>query len=116
MTKILIDLFLLAGCFFSLAGTVGMLRMPDAFCRMQSSTNIATLGMLGIGIACLIYSLAVEHNPGMAVKIGLVVVFIFVTNPVASHALARAARKMGLPGVAADDAAQDDGGKEMQHD
>ena len=37
--------------FFAFAGVVGLLRMPDAFCRMQSSTNISTLGVLGVIIA-----------------------------------------------------------------
>ena len=44
--RIVIDLFLVCGCFFALAGVVGMLRMPDPFSRMQSSTNISTLGLL----------------------------------------------------------------------
>ena len=40
--------------FFAFAGTVGLLRMPDAFCRMQSSTNIATLGLYGAVIGGLV--------------------------------------------------------------
>ena len=45
--RIIADVCIALGCFFALAGVVGLLRMPDAFCRMQSSTNITTLGILG---------------------------------------------------------------------
>ena len=40
--RIVADVFIGLGCFFALAGVVGLLRMPDAFCRMQSSTNISS--------------------------------------------------------------------------
>ena len=46
--RIVIDIFIGISVFFAFAGVVGMLRMPDAFCRMQSSTNISTLGVLGV--------------------------------------------------------------------
>ena len=41
------DLFLVLGAVFALAGTIGVLKMPDTFSRMQASTCISTLGMLG---------------------------------------------------------------------
>ena len=44
--RVIIDIFILGGCFFALAGAVGIVRMPDTFSRMQSSTNITTLGVL----------------------------------------------------------------------
>ena len=44
--RIIIDLFIAGGCFFAFAGAVGLVRMPDTFTRMQSSTNITTLGVL----------------------------------------------------------------------
>lgn len=94
--RIIIDVFLAVGVFFSLAGVVGMLRMPDAFCRMQSSTNIATLGMLGVTIAAFIYAIAVEASAAMAIKVALVGLFTIVTNPIASHAICKGAYKHGV--------------------
>ena len=44
--RIIIDVFIVGGCFFAFAGAVGLVRMPDTFSRMQSSTNITTLGVL----------------------------------------------------------------------
>ncbi len=89
--RIVIDLFLVCGCFFALAGVVGMLRMPDPFSRMQSSTNISTLGLLCCAIAGFLYTVFVSKNGAAAVKIALIVFFVFLTNPVASHSLSRAA-------------------------
>lgn len=93
--RIIIDILLAAGFFFALAGVVGLIRMPDAYCRMQSSTNIATLGMIGALIGALIYSVA-TGAVGMAVKLGCITVFCIITNPIASHAICKAAYKFGI--------------------
>ena len=52
--RIVIDALLVIGAFFALAGTLGVLKMPDTFCRMQASTCITTLGMLGVAIGGLL--------------------------------------------------------------
>ncbi|MGE4484691.1 MAG: monovalent cation/H(+) antiporter subunit G [Oscillospiraceae bacterium] len=94
--RLIIDAFLVIGAFFALAGVVGVLRMPDSYCRMQSSTNIATLGVIGIAVAAFIYAVAVEGSAVMAVKIALVALFTILTNPISSHAICKAAYKMGV--------------------
>ena len=66
--RVIIDLFIVGGCFFAFAGAVGIVRMPDTFSRMQSSTNITTLGIL----------------------------LTLVANPVGGHAVARAAYRIGV--------------------
>ena len=93
--RIIIDALLAIGFIFALAGVVGLLRMPDTYCRMQSSTNVATLGMLGALIAALIYSVCVGAA-GMAIKLGCLCLFFIITNPISSHAICKAAYKMGL--------------------
>jgi len=115
--RIIIDLFLAVGCFFALAGTVGMIRMPDAYTRMQSSTNITTLGILGILAACFLYAVD-QSTAATVVKIALLAVFSLITAPVAGHALARAAHRKGLkpePSVC-DDYAKDNQKEDMQND
>ena len=75
----------LVGSLFFLLSAVGLLRMPDAFNRMQTGTKATTLGsilfLLGIGIMV----------PGYLGRSIIVAVFITLTNPVSSNALARAA-------------------------
>ena len=84
--------------FFALAGVVGMFRMPDSFCRMQSSTNISTFGVLGVIIGAILYVLFVFEIPdvAMAVKLAVLGVFYIITNPIAGHAIAKAAYKKGI--------------------
>ena len=96
LIRILIDIFLVAGCLFALAGTVGILRMPDSYSRMQSGTNITTFGMLGVAIAGLLYSIFVAKNAAMAVKILIIAGAVLLTNPVSGNAISRAAYKYGI--------------------
>ena len=91
--RILIDLLIAVSLFFAFAGTVGILRMPDFFCRMQSSTNIVTLGIAGVVIAGILYSLIYIGSGAMALKIAIIGLFYILANPIASHALANGAYK-----------------------
>ena len=67
--RIVIDALLVIGAFFALAGTLGVLKMPDTFCRMQASTCITTLGMLGVAIGGLLYAIFIMGHPATAIKI-----------------------------------------------
>lgn len=93
---ILIAILMLLGLFFCGVGVIGILRMPDAYMRMQASTCIATLGAICIGLAGIVYAFWQNMGMGMVVKIVLFVLFVVLTNPVAGHALAKAAHKMGV--------------------
>lgn len=70
---------------------VGLLRLPDAYTRMQAGTKATTLGaaLALLGLAIL--------NPGWAPKLALFVLFVFASNPISAHALARAAERGGTP-------------------
>ena len=94
--NIAIDILIGLSVFFAFAGVVGMLRMPDTFCRMQSSTNIATFGVLGVIIAGILYSFCVLHDGEMGVKIIVLGVFYIITNPVSGHAIAKGAYRHGI--------------------
>jgi multicomponent Na+:H+ antiporter subunit G len=82
------------GGLFSLSGAVGVLRLPDVYGRIQSSTMIVTMGALPALIALVVGEGPVTSYGGRAL---LVAVLLLVVNPVASHALARAAYKTGIP-------------------
>ena len=94
--RIIIDLFIAVGLFFALAGTKGILKMPDTFCRMQASTCIPTLGMLGVMIGAILYAACIMHSAGTAVKIAVIALMIFLTNPLGAHTIAKGAYKAGI--------------------
>ena len=94
--RIVIDVLMAVGAFFALAGVLGILRMPDTFSRMQASTCVTTMGMLGVMLGALLYAIFVMGAPGTAVKVALIGLLILVTNPIGSHMIAKGAYKAGI--------------------
>ena len=43
--RVIIDILLVLGAFFTFVGVVGVIRMPDVFGRLQASTCIAAWSM-----------------------------------------------------------------------
>ena len=84
--------FLLAGSFFLLVGALGLMRMPDLFTRMQAASVGETLGGSLLLIGMMI------HGGFSLVTFKLLVLFAVIVffGPVATHALARAARYAGI--------------------
>jgi multicomponent Na+:H+ antiporter subunit G len=82
------------GVAFSLTGAVGILRMPDVYTRIQCSSKTITMGALPA-----LLGLVVAEGPFSAwgSRALLVGVLLLIVNPAASHALARAAYKAGVP-------------------
>lgn len=75
------------GLFFFAVGTLGLLRLPDALTRMHAATKADTLGA---GMA--LFGLAVSAGLQVAsLKVLLIIAFIWLTNPTATHVIAKAA-------------------------
>lgn len=94
--RILINLCLLGGAFFAFVGALGVVRFHDTYCRMQASTCIATLGLLGAAAGGLLYAIFVEGSAAMAVKIVVLLLFVLFTNPISGHALCKGAYKHNI--------------------
>ena len=94
--RIVIDILVAAGLVFALAGTKGILKMPDAICRMQASTCITTLGTLGVILGGALYAFFVMGSVGTGVKVLLIGLLIITINPVGAHAIAKGAYRYGV--------------------
>lgn len=94
--RILIDLLFACGAFFAFVGVTGILRMPDTFCRMQASTCVSTLGVIGVALGGVLYAIFGMGSASAAVKIAVICLLILVTNPVGSHSIAKGAYKAGI--------------------
>jgi multicomponent Na+:H+ antiporter subunit G len=94
MTEIIVIALAAAGWVFSLSGAVGILRMPDVYSRIQCSSKTITMGALPVLIALVVGEGPISTYGSRAL---LVAVLLLVVNPAASHALARAAYKTGVP-------------------
>ncbi|MCA3005889.1 MAG: monovalent cation/H(+) antiporter subunit G [Planctomycetaceae bacterium] len=93
MTDWLIAVLLVGGGVFCLLGAVGIVRLPDLYTRMQASTKAGTLGAGMVALAAGIGF----GDLDAAMRCGLVMVFLFLTAPVGSHLIARAAHRRGVP-------------------
>jgi len=78
------------GTIFLFLGSLGILRMPDVYNRLQAGTKCTTLGafltIIGVGIM----------QPDWLPKTLVIALFILITNPISNHALGRASRKSGV--------------------
>lgn len=92
LSSILSAAFLILGTGFCLLAALGIFRMPDLYMRMQAATKAGTLG-----VGCCAIALMAHYGYGVvAAEAGLIVLFLFLTAPVASHLIARAAYFVGV--------------------
>jgi multicomponent Na+:H+ antiporter subunit G len=89
MKEIVMISFMVLGTIFIFIAAVGLLKMPDVYLRMSSSTIAATLGVSSILIA-----LAIHFSTfGITVHVIGTSIFLFLTVPVGAHMMGRAAHK-----------------------
>jgi len=81
-----------AGLFFVLAGTLGVLRLPDFYSRLHAAGMTDTLGA-----ELILFGLIVQSGfTQTSLKILIVGFFLLMTSPTATHAVANAAHKAGI--------------------
>jgi len=92
MIEIIASIFLIAGSIFMFLSALGILRFPDVFTRMHAATKASSFGCGLMLIAVML------HIGGAGIIIGafLTIIFIFMTAPVASHMIGRAAYFRGV--------------------
>lgn len=85
--NILIIFFLVTGLFFYFVGVLGLIRMPDVFTRMHATTKCDTMGAGLVFVGLIIW----QGMNFVSLNILIVLVFIWLTNPTAAHAIAKSA-------------------------
>jgi multicomponent Na+:H+ antiporter subunit G len=84
---------LLVGAAFTLLAAVGVLRMPDVYTRLSATSKAATLG-----VACVLLAGALHfREQGLVDRAIAMIVFVFLTAPVAAHMIGRAAWLARVP-------------------
>ncbi len=101
-------LLLAFGAVITFLAAYGVLRLPDSLTRMQATSKATTLG-----VGCVLLSVAVAFDDvGVRTKAALVVLFLFVTQPIAAHLMARASYRSGSPlwkGIVVDELGEEQG-------
>ena len=78
--------------FFALVAAIGIVRLPDVYARVHAVSKSETLGaILALAAVALVLETGVS-----TVKAVVLLVFLFLTNPTAAHAVTRAAEDQGI--------------------
>lgn len=90
--------FLIAGLVFFSGGCVGILRLPDCYTRLHAAGKLDTLGGLMMVSGLALYSVLPLTLEAVltGIKLMLIVVFIFLSSPTATHAMVDAGIRAGL--------------------
>lgn len=86
LINIIGGIFIFGGLFFFLVGTIGIIRFPDVFSRIHAAAKCDTLGAL----LCLSGMIIFNGFNSVSLKLILVLIFIWITNPTATHLIGKA--------------------------
>jgi multicomponent Na+:H+ antiporter subunit G len=97
IVHVVVTALLGSGVFFTLVGSIGLLRFPDFYTRLHATGKCDTLGGGLIILGALTYHFF-QYPETLLVpaKLAFLIFFIFIANPTATHALMKAAYKTGL--------------------
>ena len=93
-------IMILVGLFFLFAAAVGVLRFPDVYTRSHAVSLTDSLGALFVLGGLALYE-GISTN---LVKILVVLVLLYLLNPVIAHATVRSAHRCGLKPWSKEDA------------
>ena len=88
-----IGMFLIVvGLIFNIVGSIGLVRLPDIYNRLQAATKCVTLG------TCMFLAggMLLMETPAGVLKCLICMLFILITSPTAAHALSRGAHVSGV--------------------
>ena len=94
---------LVSGLFFFLAGAIGVIRFPDFYSRLHPAGMLDSMGLLLAMAGIALYILFNSDGHGVtwgsfltSLKVMLIVVFVYITSPTATHAVIDAGMRAGL--------------------
>ena len=85
-------IFIVTGLFFLIVAAVGVIRLPDVFSRSHAVSLTDSLGALLMLVGIALY----EELGINTLKILVVLVLLYILNPVIAHATIRAALRAGV--------------------
>ncbi|MEE9323518.1 MAG: monovalent cation/H(+) antiporter subunit G [Candidatus Aenigmarchaeota archaeon] len=89
----MIDIMLMfVGGIFAIIGSLGLVRFPDVYTRSHAQTVVNVGGICLILVGVMINSF---YSP-LFLKALFLIIFIFVTSPVGTHAITKAAYLSGV--------------------
>ena len=85
-------IFIFLGLIFIFFGTLGIIRFPDIYTRLQTSSKCDAAGAVAILVGLMVR----EGLNSLSLRILVILLFLLLTNPVSTHAIARSAAIRGI--------------------
>ena len=87
-----------AGLFFFIVGTLGILRFPDFYTRVQAAGKCDSLAAVLVLVGIAVYNLGDLSlaTALVSIKILFIAAFVFISSPTATHAITDAALLIGV--------------------
>jgi multicomponent Na+:H+ antiporter subunit G len=90
--NIITIILLASGAFFLMVSSIGIIRLPDFYTRAHATGKSDTLGLM-----LTLAGLAVYNGLELStIKLLIILLFVMIANPTATHAVTRAALRFGL--------------------
>ena len=89
MINILSSILILAGVFFYLAGSIGLLRLPDLYSRLHALTKADNLGLGLLTAGLALHS----QDPLLVLKLLLIWLAVLAASATSAHLIARQVRR-----------------------
>jgi multicomponent Na+:H+ antiporter subunit G len=89
--QLIVLIAILIGTAFSVIGVIGFIRLPDVYTRLHATGKVSIFGVVLLLLA------AVFWTPVGVGKDLVLIGLLMLAGPVATHTIASAAYKLGIP-------------------
>jgi multicomponent Na+:H+ antiporter subunit G len=89
--QLIVLIAILTGTAFSVIGVIGFIRLPDVYTRLHATGKVSVFGVVLLLLA------AVFWTPVGIGKDLVLIGLLMLAGPVATHTIASAAYKLGIP-------------------
>jgi multicomponent K+:H+ antiporter subunit G len=86
ITEVIVAALLVIGAFFTLVGSIGLIKLDNCMSRLHGPTKASTLGVGALLMASVVYSF--QSSDGSVHEI-LVMAFLFATAPISGNFIAK---------------------------
>ncbi len=93
LVELITALLMGIGVFFVVVSSIGLVRLPDLYTRVHAAGKAGTLGIIGVLLGVGSYYVA---SLPIVIKMMAMITFFFLTAPVATHMIDRAAFLTGV--------------------
>ncbi len=98
LLNIIVIILIVCGLVFFTGGAIGIIRMPDFYSRLHPAGKLDTAGLFMTISGLAVYTALDFSLESLltSLKLMLIVVFVFITSPTATHAIVDAGVRAGL--------------------